>query len=281
MFFVGSAFHLIVPALFPDVHLQYETQSELFRRWNGTWTKSYMMVHPFLYGSVFAAVFLTLRMRTAFPSGLSGGLAYGAGVFLAGSLPVFVLAFASFQVSAEIISLWILQNLCQYLVAGVAVGMVADGMTVRVSTELKASADHVWERLLQKKTFLYLIRGWLVIENSQTWPDTLFLQGSSFLMKIRLFGRGPLTSQEVRIVRVDESAREIVTDESSRIVRTWKHRMNVDALPENRSRYTDCVDINAGLLTPVVWIFASLFYRARQRRWRHLLADVNSGYPDV
>lgn len=118
MFFVGYLFHLIVPVLFPEVQLQYETETELFRRWEGTWTETYMLVHPFLYGSVFAAVFLALRKRTAFRSGISGGLTYGAGVFFVGSLPVFVLASASFQVSAEIISLWILQNLCQYPVAG-------------------------------------------------------------------------------------------------------------------------------------------------------------------
>lgn len=96
-----------------------------------------------------------------------------------------------------------------------------DGMTVRVSTELEASVDHVWERLLQKRTFLYLIRGWLAIEQTQSWPDTLFVQGTSFVMKIRLFGLGPLSSHEVRVVLVDESAREIATDESSRLVRTW------------------------------------------------------------
>ncbi len=126
MFLVGLVFHLIVPILLPEVHLQYKTETELFRRWEGTWTETYMMVHPFLYGSVFAAVFLALRKRTAFPAGISGGLTYGAGVFFVGSLPVFVLALASFVVSAEIISLWILQNLCQYLAAGIAVGKVAD-----------------------------------------------------------------------------------------------------------------------------------------------------------
>jgi len=126
IFFVGFVFHTIVPVLLPDVQLQYETQSELFRRWEGTWTETYMMVHPFLYGTIFAAVFLALRKRTAFRSGISGGFTYGAGVFFVGSLPIFVLAFASFQVSGEIISLWILQNLCQYLAAGIAVGRVAD-----------------------------------------------------------------------------------------------------------------------------------------------------------
>jgi len=126
MFLVGSIFHTIVPVLFPEVQLQYETESELFRRWKGIWTETYMMVHPFLFGSVFAAVFLALRKRTAFPAGFCGGLTYGAGVFCVWSLPVFVLAFASFVVPAEIISLWILQNLCQYLAAGLAVGRVAE-----------------------------------------------------------------------------------------------------------------------------------------------------------
>jgi len=126
MFLVGSVFHFLVKALLPDVQLQYETETELFRLWEGTWTETYMMVHPFLFGSVFAAVFLALRKRTAFPAGFCGGLTYGAGVFCVGSLPVFVLAFASFVVPVEIISLWILQNLCQYLAAGLAVGRVAE-----------------------------------------------------------------------------------------------------------------------------------------------------------
>ena len=105
---------------------------------------------------------------------------------------------------------------------------------------------------LQEKTFLYLIRGWLAIEQTQAWPDTLFLQGASIVMKIRLFGHGPVSSHEVRVVRVDHSAREMATDESSRMVRIWKHCMRVEALPANRSRYTDRVVIRAGLLTPAV-----------------------------
>lgn len=274
MFLVGSIFFYLVPLLFFGIEQQYNNFS-LFRPWP-EWTSTYMMFHPFLYGPVFAAIFLALRKGSTFPSGIRGGFIYGAGVFTVGSLPVFVLALASFQVSVEIIGLWILQNLCQYIAAGVAVGSVADGMTVQVSTELEASADHVWERLLQKQTFLDLTRGWLAIENTQAWPNPLFLQGASLVMKLRLFGRGPLSSHEVHVVRVDESAREIATQEYSRIVDVWNHCMRVEVLPGNRSRYTDLIEIRAGLLTPVVWLFASLFYRARQRRWERLLAEVNS-----
>jgi hypothetical protein len=34
----------------------------------------------------------------------------------------------------------------------------------------------------------------------------------------------------------------------------------------------DTVEVRAGVLTPFIWLFAQLFYRHRQRRWRALVA---------
>jgi hypothetical protein len=34
--------------------------------------------------------------------------------------------------------------------------------------------------------------------------------------------------------------------------------------------YRDQVTIQAGMFTPFIWLFAQLFYRHRQRRWRQL-----------
>jgi hypothetical protein len=47
-------------------------------------------------------------------------------VFLVGSLPIFLIAYASLAMSVEIIVSWLLQNACQYLLAGASVGLVAD-----------------------------------------------------------------------------------------------------------------------------------------------------------
>jgi hypothetical protein len=47
-------------------------------------------------------------------------------VFLVGSLPIFLIAYASFTVSVEVIGAWVLQNACQYLLAGASVGVVAE-----------------------------------------------------------------------------------------------------------------------------------------------------------
>jgi hypothetical protein len=130
MFLVGAVFYFLIPIIAPGIASQY-LNIELYRDWKG-WTSTYMKIHPFIYAPVFTAVFLKLRQETSFPSGIKGGLIYGAGVFCVGSLPVFLLAFTSFQVSVEIMLSWIVQNLCQYLAAGVIIGAVADGATVNL-----------------------------------------------------------------------------------------------------------------------------------------------------
>jgi len=50
-------------------------------------------------------------------SGIRGRLKYGVSVFLEGSLPIFVLTFASFWVSQEFILSWVAQYLSQYVSA--------------------------------------------------------------------------------------------------------------------------------------------------------------------
>lgn len=123
-FLVGYLFFKGVPLVVPAIPAQFGNV-DLFRPWAG-WTSTYMFFHPFGYGVVFALAYCGLRRWCAFPAGWRGGCAFGAGVFLVGSLPIFLIAYASFAVSVEIVASWVLQNACQYLLAGAAVGVVAN-----------------------------------------------------------------------------------------------------------------------------------------------------------
>jgi hypothetical protein len=121
-FLVGYLFHKVVPVVVPAIPGQF-ANAALFRPWAG-WTSTYMVFHAFGHGAVFALAYCGLRSWCAFPAGWRGGCAFGAGIFLAGSLPVFLLAYASVTVSVEIIASWALQNACQYLLTGAAVGLM-------------------------------------------------------------------------------------------------------------------------------------------------------------
>lgn len=266
LFAVGAAFHLILPILAPGIASQFEEHPEVFRDWEG-WTRTYMMFHPFFYGIVFAASFIALRQWTAFPGRTRGGLIYGASVCAVGSLPVYLLTFAAIKISWQVALLWISQSLLQYTMAGMALACVYDGAFVRMSTILPRPARTIWELLLRTDTFLYITRSVIGYSDTQQWPARLFIEGSTLMMRVRLFGLGPLTPHHVQITCVNEARGKITTTEWGGLVRRWNHCMRVEPVGDSKCRYTDHIDIHAGLVTPLIWVFAVAFYSYRQRRW--------------
>ncbi len=123
MFLIGGLFHLLVPALFPHIKDDYVNRA-LFRPWEG-WTQRYMVIHPFLLGVLFAAAYsllVGLSGESRALRGMSGGVLYGLGLSLLGSLPVFALSFVSFQVSGRVVATWAVQNVAQYAIAGAVLG---------------------------------------------------------------------------------------------------------------------------------------------------------------
>jgi hypothetical protein len=150
-------------------------------------------------------------------------------------------------------------------------------MLARISTELDALASVVWAALKRKATFLHVTRGMLGFVGSGGWPDE-FEEGQRESTRMLFFGLIPAPwMHELRIVRVDDGAREMRSNEGSGPVRVWNHTLLVEPLPGGRSRYTDEIEIKAGPLTPVVWAFARLFYRYRQARWRGLARLLSGG----
>ena len=57
----------------------------------------------------------------------------------------------------------------------------------------------------------------------------------------------------------------------SGLVTVWDHRIELREV-HGMTRYTDVVEVRAGVLTPVAWLFAQVFYRHRQRRLNRLVA---------
>ncbi len=123
---IGYLFHWLLPFYLPAVVEEYRNGA-VFRPWAG-WTHYYMFWHPMAFGILFAVIFHNLHRAHCFTGRLAGprgGGLYGLLVFAIGSLPVFLLNYASFQVSAQLILwTWILPNLAAYLVAGSLLGFL-------------------------------------------------------------------------------------------------------------------------------------------------------------
>lgn len=145
-------------------------------------------------------------------------------------------------------------------------------MMVRVSTELEFGADRVWTLLKRTETLLFVTGGLLGLPDAKRWPVE-WREGEEASSRLLFLHLIPAWQHSIRVVRVDEDRRELLTHERGGPIETWNHRLSVEPLADGRSRYTDEIEVGAGPLTPLVWILANLFYRYRQSRW-HALAKV-------
>ena len=140
------------------------------------------------------------------------------------------------------------------------------------------SARVAWETVQQPQTLRYITRGLLGFRIDGRLPPR-FAQGETYRMRLMLFGFIPAWRHEITIVRLDDAGREILTSEHGGSVKTWNHHITVDELGPYRSRYTDAIEVGAGLLTPLVWAYAQLFFRYRQWRWRRLARTLAAQLP--
>ena len=142
-------------------------------------------------------------------------------------------------------------------------------MKATIQTTLPTSASKAWPMLLQRDAFLHITRGMLGFKGAKEWPET-FEEGQVVETRLLLFNVVPAWKHTLRVIRIDHANMEIASREQGGVVQRWNHRKWIEAGSQTSCSYTDEIDISAGLLTWVVWAFAHVFYRYRQKRMRQL-----------
>lgn len=146
-------------------------------------------------------------------------------------------------------------------------------MIARVETELPRSAENVWRALLKRDTFLYITRGILGFRGTERWPE-VFREGMEIRTRLVFFHLVPAWKHTLRVIEVDEEKLTLASEESGGPIQRWNHRIWVESIAQDRCRYTDEIEIKAGLFTVLIWAYAHAFYRYRQSRWRRFAKDL-------
>jgi hypothetical protein len=148
-------------------------------------------------------------------------------------------------------------------------------MFVNVETELNLPAEAAWQTVLRSDTLLYVNRGMLGFRWLTPRPETWQAGGDS-LVRLFFFNFLPAWKHNLRIAAVDPDRRTIASEESGGPVKTWNHQITIESIGASRCRYSDRIEIRAGMLTLPVTLFAHTIYRFRQWRWRRLAATSSA-----
>jgi len=140
-------------------------------------------------------------------------------------------------------------------------------MRIVVRTRLAADAGTAWDLVTRTATLRHVARGILGFRGDlpARWEA-----GQQITVHLLAFGLVPMNAHALTLRRVDGEAHVLVTEEHGGILRAWNHRISITPDPPAGCRYTDEVDVDAGLLTPVAWALGHAFFRYRQARLRGL-----------
>lgn len=146
-------------------------------------------------------------------------------------------------------------------------------MRVRIETVLDCSAERAFAEASKPSLLLHVAAP--IIRFRPLQPATFparWTEGRQ-LVALHLFGLLPIGTQWVGIEYPAARSGEyrIRDNGAGQLARRWDHLVLIRARPDGRCAYRDEVEVEAGWLTPLVALFARLFYAHRQRRWRRLV----------
>ena len=148
-------------------------------------------------------------------------------------------------------------------------------MRVAMSTNLDTSAERAWTEVQTSRLLNHVAWPLLSFEpiNPPTFPA--MWQEGRYLVRMRAFGVISIGQQWIVITKpmLGPDRYQLRDDGHGNLFSRWDHVITVEPLGAGRCCYTDEVEVEAGLLTPIMRLFVYVFYAHRQRRWRRLVRN--------
>lgn len=145
-------------------------------------------------------------------------------------------------------------------------------VTVTLSTTLECTPDAAWERIHTSALLTHVAAPLIRFVPKGDTPFPVIWAPGEYRAWMWLFGLIPIGWQAVVISEPppDGATRFIRDNGYGPLIRRWDHWIAIAPGEGGTTRYVDRVDIDAGVLTPLIAAFARMFYTHRQRRWRQL-----------
>ena len=148
-------------------------------------------------------------------------------------------------------------------------------MKAGISTEIKTSEAVMWNELQKVSSLRRVSSPILTFEpqKEHSVPE-LWELGIEYRLNLSLFGFIPLGQHIIELASLDRAKGTIASNKHGSLAKTWNHVIKFETIDDETIRYMDEIEIEAGLLTIPIWLFAHLFYRHRQRRWKVLVEKL-------
>jgi hypothetical protein len=145
-------------------------------------------------------------------------------------------------------------------------------MFARISTRLACTEVALWQKIIESRSLQFVASPVLsIVPVDAGTLDGEWQVGRTYPLKLYFMKYIPLGRHTIRLVKIDKDRNTISSRESGMLAPVWNHSISFQEVAPGIVSYTDEIEIRAGWKTPFIWLFAHVFYRHRQRRWKMLL----------
>ena len=127
----------------------------------------------------------------------------------------------------------------------------------------------MWRELQKTSSLMHVAAPILIFkpQHNHSLPEKWSI-GIKYRLKLFFWGLIPLGDHCIKLVELNRDEKTIVSNEYGRLTKVWNHVIKIKAIDDETVEYTDEIEIRAGMLTFSIWLFAHVFYRHRQSRWK-------------
>lgn len=146
-------------------------------------------------------------------------------------------------------------------------------MKVDLETVLPCSLDDAAAHVMSTRLLRYVAYPLVSFKpvTGTEFPET-WTEGTHWV-RLKLFGFLPFGRQAIGISKPLHPGGFAIRDAGrSALIPVWDHLITIEP-HQDGVRYRDQVEVSARVLTLLVWMFAQIFYRHRQRRWLRLASN--------
>ncbi|KLE14229.1 hypothetical protein [Clostridium sp. C8] len=143
-------------------------------------------------------------------------------------------------------------------------------MLVKVMSIFNCNSDQLFNEIKKSKSLFYIAEPLVKFVEVENHLIPEFWEEGKYLIKMYILGFIPFGSQWI-IISMDDDIKNIRDNGYSKIIKKWDHNVYLKDIGNNRTLYADTIEINAGILTLFIVLFANIFYRFRQKRWKKLI----------
>lgn len=150
-------------------------------------------------------------------------------------------------------------------------GKVRRGKKVVITTTFDCNINEVWQRIQNVSTLVEICKPMARFTPHKGEMPTSWIIGKSYDFNLYFHCVLPVGKHTIMVESINEQTREIQSREYNTLVPVWNHLIKIESIDGKSVRYTDEIDLCAGILTGFVAWWSCRFYQHRQRKWKTIL----------